>query len=88
MKKQKVNASVTAIIGGTSLMNSGLFSSWKTRQIKTACGALQYKTDGESVFLQRHGKSSVPPHKINHRANIRAMKDLGAEKIIAICFVL
>jgi len=72
------------IIGGTSLTNSKIFSSWKTQQIKTTYGVVQYKTDGKSVFLQRHGKDSVPPHMINHRANIQAMKDLGAEKIIAI----
>jgi 5'-methylthioadenosine phosphorylase len=73
-----------SIIGGTSLMNSGIFSSWKTRQSKTIYGTVQYKTDGISVFLQRHGKASVPPHMINHRANIQAMKDLGVVNIIAI----
>jgi purine nucleoside phosphorylase len=84
MKKDKLRTPAIAFIGGTSLMNSGIFSSWKTRQIKTVYGAVQYKTDGKSVFLQRHGKASAPPHMINHRANIQAMKDLGVEKIIAI----
>jgi len=84
MKKQELTPPVTAIIGGTSLMNSRVFSSWKTQQIKTAYGIVQCKTDGKSVFLQRHGKTSVPPHMINHRANIQAMKDLSVEKIIAI----
>jgi purine nucleoside phosphorylase len=84
MKKQEQNPHVTAIIGGTSLMNSRIFSSWKTRQIKTAYGVVQYKTDGKSIFLQRHGRDSVPPHMINHKANIQAMKDLFAANIIAI----
>ncbi len=84
MKKQELKTPVTALIGGTSLMNSRIFSSWKTQQIKTAYGAVQYKTDGKSVFLQRHGKTSVPPHMINHKANIQAMKDLGAVNIIAV----
>ena len=65
-------------------MNSGILSSWKERQIKTPYDTVKYKTDGKSVFLQRHGKASVPPHRINHRANIQAMKDLGVEKIVAI----
>jgi 5'-methylthioadenosine phosphorylase len=84
MKEQELKTPVIAIIGGTSLMNSGIFSSWKARQIKTTYGVAQYKTDGQSIFLQRHGKNSVPPHMIKHRANIQAMKDLGVERIIAI----
>jgi purine nucleoside phosphorylase len=84
MKKQTPETPVTALIGGTSLMHSRIFSSWKTKQIKTAYGVVQFKTNGKSIFLQRHGKTLVPPHMINHRANIQAMKDIGVEKIIAI----
>lgn len=36
------------------------------------------------VFLPRHGKShSIPPHKINYRANLWAFKELGVVRIIA-----
>lgn len=36
------------------------------------------------VFLPRHGEShSIPPHKINYRANIWGFKKLGVERIIA-----
>jgi 5'-methylthioadenosine phosphorylase len=36
------------------------------------------------VFLPRHGKShSIPPHKINYRANLWAFKELGVTRIIA-----
>jgi purine nucleoside phosphorylase len=84
MKKQTLKTPITALIGGTSLTHSGIFSSWKTRKIKTAYGGVQVKTEGNSIFLQRHGKAFVPPHRINHRANIQIMKDLGIEKIIAI----
>jgi len=84
MKKQELKTPITALIGGTSLTHSRIFSSWETGQIKTAYGVVQYKTNGKSIFLQRHGKASAPPHMINHRANIQAMKDLGVEKVIAI----
>jgi 5'-methylthioadenosine phosphorylase len=84
MKKQKLKAPVTALIGGTSLLHSWIFSSWKIQQTKTAYGTVQYKTNGKSIFLQRHGRASAPPHMINHRANIQAMKDLEVDKIIAI----
>lgn len=39
---------------------------------------------GQKVaFLPRHGKNhSIPPHLINYRANIWALKSLGVERII------
>ena len=43
------------------------------------------KISGKTVaFLPRHGKNhQIPPHKINYRANISALKQIGVEKIIA-----
>ncbi|MCX7661276.1 MAG: S-methyl-5'-thioadenosine phosphorylase [Candidatus Omnitrophica bacterium] len=39
----------------------------------------------EVVFLPRHGKGHrIPPHMINYRANIFAMKKLGVERIVSI----
>lgn len=36
------------------------------------------------VFLPRHGSDhSVPPHKINYRANIYALYELGVQRILA-----
>ncbi len=42
--------------------------------------------EGRSVaFLARHGMDhAVPPHQINFRANITALKNLGVERIIAL----
>jgi 5'-methylthioadenosine phosphorylase len=38
------------------------------------------------AFLPRHGRShQYPPHKINYRANVWAMKSLGVERLIAPC---
>jgi 5'-methylthioadenosine phosphorylase len=35
------------------------------------------------AFLPRHGKThSLPPHVINYRANLWAMKELGVTRII------
>lgn len=43
-------------------------------------------TKGEKIaFVSRHGPShSVPPHKINHKANIFALKKLGARRVLAL----
>jgi 5'-methylthioadenosine phosphorylase len=41
--------------------------------------------DREVYFLTRHGVDhSVPPHKINYRANIQALVDFGVEDVLAI----
>ena len=44
---------------------------------------------GKAVaFLPRHGKGhEFPPHRINYRANIWALKSLGVERILAPCAV-
>ncbi len=38
----------------------------------------------EVVFLHRHGKGhTLPPHRINYRANVLAMKRLGVKTVLA-----
>ncbi len=38
------------------------------------------------AFLPRHGRHhSIPPHRINYRANLWAMKSLGVTRIISPC---
>ncbi|MFY9451902.1 MAG: S-methyl-5'-thioadenosine phosphorylase [Bacillota bacterium] len=50
---------------------------------KLAIGLLKGK---KVAFLPRHGKDhSIPPHKINYRANLWSMKELGVKKIIGPC---
>lgn len=40
------------------------------------------------VFLARHGYThNIPPHLVNYRANLWALKSLGVEKIVAIAAV-
>lgn len=42
----------------------------------------------EVAFLPRHGKNhTIPPHMINYRANIYALKQIGIERIISPCAV-
>lgn len=43
--------------------------------------------DGRSVaFLPRHGRNhSLPPHRINYRANIWALKSLGVRYLVSPC---
>jgi 5'-methylthioinosine phosphorylase len=40
---------------------------------------------GEFVFLPRHGMAHyIPPHEIDHVANLRALDQLGCDRILAI----
>lgn len=73
-----------AIIGGTGVYDSG--HNTLVRKVKTKYGEVEVdiiNIDGEDiVFLARHGKNhSVPPHLINYRANMMALKELGIEYV-------
>ncbi|MFZ5943772.1 MAG: S-methyl-5'-thioadenosine phosphorylase [Bacillota bacterium] len=77
-----------AVIGGTGVYNPHLLTSIEDYGVKTPYGDVNLKIGqlGQKpvAFLARHGvKHSVPPHKINYRANIMALKKLGVKKIIA-----
>jgi 5'-methylthioadenosine phosphorylase len=40
----------------------------------------------DAVFLPRHGAMHrIQPHKVNYRANLWGLRELGVEKIISIC---
>lgn len=73
-----------AIIGGTSLIPSSLFAEWKEEIMSTSWGKTVFKTNGSCVFMQRHGNPPMPPHRINHRANIEALRSIGADRLISI----
>ncbi len=73
-----------AIIAGTSLLKSDLFRNWDEVPVETPYGKVFVGKASQYLFLQRHGKKAVPPHKINHPANIWALRSLGAEGVIAI----
>jgi 5'-methylthioadenosine phosphorylase len=80
-----------AIIGGTGVYDiPGL--ELESRTIETAYGAVELfvGTDaGEGiVFLPRHGPGhTVPPHRINFRANIKALELLGVHRVLALSTV-
>ena len=74
-----------AFISGTSIVNSTLFSAWEKKSAATEYGAVVYRKKGEHVLINRHGLGpALPPHSINHRANISAIADLGYEDIVSL----
>jgi 5'-methylthioadenosine phosphorylase len=73
-----------ALIAGTSLLTSSLFSEWEDVRVKTPYGNVLLKKTAGYLFLQRHGTGKVPPHRINHHANIWAIESMGVQKVVAI----
>ncbi len=73
-----------AIVAGTSLLRSILFKNWDEFVVETPYSNVSVSRASQYLFLQRHGKKGVPPHMIDHRANIWALKSLDVEGIIAV----
>jgi 5'-methylthioadenosine phosphorylase len=74
-----------AFISGTSIAESKLFSAWDRRTVATEFGPVGCRSRGEFVLINRHGDGfPLPPHSINHRANIRALADLGFGDIVSL----
>jgi purine nucleoside phosphorylase len=74
-----------AVIGGTSLLELDLFREATSTTVTTKYGPVTIVEQASVLFLQRHGLGQyTPPHKINHHANIEALKESGATHIISI----
>ncbi|MFQ6088745.1 MAG: S-methyl-5'-thioadenosine phosphorylase [Candidatus Methanofastidiosia archaeon] len=76
-----------ALIGGTGIYHP-IFKRVKEKEVETLYGKVKLKVgffrSKEVFFLPRHGeKHSIPPHKINYRANLLALKNLKVERILA-----
>lgn len=76
-----------AILGGTGIYNlPGIKVEGKivTNEYGDAKVYLGKGDHEDMVFLTRHGIThNTPPHKVNYRANIKALKDLGVTRIMA-----
>lgn len=75
------------IIGGSGL--ESLLQSTRTLRVGTPYGPAPWISVGsvgkeEVAFLPRHGpKHDLPPHKVNYRANLYALRKIGVQRIIA-----
>ena len=80
-----------AVIGG-----SGFYSFPELNDVETKLVSSQYSIQPVAVkcasyenkhvfFLARHGEShSIPPHKVNYRANVDVLSSLGVDAVIAV----
>ncbi len=76
------------IIGGTGVYDPQLLDELRDEQVMTPYGDVSVQVGTfngvEIAFMPRHGKGhSIPPHKVNYRANIWALKRLGVRCALA-----
>jgi 5'-methylthioadenosine phosphorylase len=83
-----------AVIGGSGI--SGIFDGETTKSHKVATpwgapsGPIEEGQVGgvRTLFLPRHGPGhTIPPHRVNYRANVDALRALGAEAIVTVSSV-
>jgi 5'-methylthioinosine phosphorylase len=83
-----------AIIGGTGLTSLDGLHITRKEMVHTPwgepSGPITHGTlNGVQVaFLARHGyHHTIPPHEVNYRANIYALKELGIKQVVAVAAV-
>jgi 5'-methylthioadenosine phosphorylase len=77
-----------AIIGGTGVYDPQILSGIREEKITTPYGTVKAVIGSylgrEVAFMARHGTDhSTPPHLVNYRGNIAALKELGVKNIFA-----
>lgn len=73
------------VIGGVAFSEAEIFQNADVEKIKTPYGVVEMLLIEKFAFIPRHGiQSKVPPHKINHPANIFALMEKGITKIIGV----
>ena len=83
-----------AIIGGSGLYQLEALENSHAETVSTPYGEPSDaftigSMQGESVvFLARHGAThTIPPHRVNYRANLWALKQRGIRTVISVCAV-
>jgi 5'-methylthioadenosine phosphorylase len=83
-----------AILGGSGLDQLATLSEPRRLPVKTRYGepsaqlTLGRMGEREVLFLARHGDAhGIPPHQVNYRANIHALKEAGATRIASVAAV-
>jgi 5'-methylthioadenosine phosphorylase len=82
---------VVGVIGGSGLARLAGGTPVQSHRVATPWGAPSGAIEERRVgalrvlFLPRHGEGhTIPPHRVNYRANIDALRGLGAERIVAV----
>jgi 5'-methylthioadenosine phosphorylase len=82
------NMGKLAFIGGTGVYDPHILTDIRSERITTPYGEAAYEIghygSRDIIFLARHGvHHTIPPHKINYRANIYALKMLDVTAAVS-----
>lgn len=73
------------IIGGTVFFRNDVFAQLQEFPENTKYGTVYLKKCDRFVFVPRHSlQHNIPAHKINYRANIKALYDLGVKEVVGV----
>jgi purine nucleoside phosphorylase len=85
---------VLAVIGGSGLARLTGLEDARQQSIETPYGTPSGAVTRGSIrgravlFIARHGYGhTIPPHEVNYRANVWALKESGATQIVAVASV-
>ncbi len=84
------SAAEIGIIGGTGVYDPKIFKKVRNIKVFTPFGepsdlvSIGLYQNTRVAFIPRHGRNhTIPPHRVNYRANLWALKQLGVKRIIA-----
>lgn len=76
------------VLAGTALYGAEELREFRKKSVYTDWGVCEVIEAGKCVIVLRHGPDgNTPPHRINHRANITALKKSGVEDVFGVCSV-
>ncbi|MEZ5741064.1 MAG: hypothetical protein R3E68_17540 [Burkholderiaceae bacterium] len=82
------------VIGGSGLARLSGLAGARRQVVRTPYGdpscavTMGMLGDVELVFLARHGYGhTLPPHRINYRANLWALRETGVDSVVAVATV-
>jgi 5'-methylthioadenosine phosphorylase len=77
-----------AVVGGHNLLGTDFAAAARRTEVPVDAGTVGVLDGGSYVVLQRHGLDEyVQPHRIDHVANMRALRELGCDRVLAIASV-
>src|SRR5882672_3431920 len=93
-KKTKTSGTPLGIIGGSSLARLENLEVMRRRGLTTPYGKLSSPlavgtmAGRQVIFLARHGEGhAIPPHEVNYRANIWALRAQEVKTVVAVATV-
>jgi len=74
-----------AVVGGNGLLGSAFGADAPELTVDDGTNAVVVRDLGDAYFLQRHGFGGyTPPHLVDHVANLRALRALGCDRVLAL----